>query len=91
MHIQLTSSVVNRLRVLPSIFPFQKVMATKGRITRVSSGELGGSELRCKAVSIGETTESHSNVAEVMNTEAIGSSTAMLQDDDHEVSAWKCK
>ena len=66
-------------------------MATKGRITRVSSGELGGSELRCKAVSIGETTESHSNVAEVMNTEAIGSSTAMLQDDDHEVSAWKCK
>ena len=73
------------------IFPFQKVMATKGRITRVSSGELGGSELGCKTVSIGATTESHSGVAEIMNTEATGSSTAMLQDDDHEVSVWKCK
>ena len=66
-------------------------MATKGRITRVSSGELGGSELGCKAVPIGETTESHSGVAEVMNTEATGSSTAMLQDNDHEISPWKCK
>ena len=63
-------------------------MTTKGR---VSSGELGSSELGCNAVSIGETTESHSDVAEGMNTEATGSSTAVLQDDDHEVCAWKCK
>ena len=66
-------------------------MATKGRITRVFSGELGSSELGCKAVSIGVTTESHSGVAEGMNTKATGSCSAMLQDDDHEVSACKCK
>ena len=53
-------------------------MATKGRITGDSSGELGGSELGCKAVSIGATTESHSGVAEGMNTKATGSSTGMM-------------